>query len=161
DYSAAGFNPVKNTAIQQLGYGTNSKLHLQFKNRLWNKPGPWGLSNGISFSDTGYQNTWDVSRAQPGETGILVNYTGGSIGASFTGDNTHASVVKSYAGQFLNKIEPVFPGISDQWNGLATLDTPWKNPYSMGSYSYYKVGQLTLFAGAEGERSGNCHFAGE
>src|SRR5262249_15985095 len=156
DYSAAGFNSVKNTAIQQLGYGTNSKLHLQFKKRLWNENGPWGLSNGISFSDTGYQNTWDVSRAQPGKTGILVNYTGGSVGASFTGNN-----VNTYAEQFLNMIEPVFPGITPEWNGRATLDTPWKNPFVLGSYSYWKVGQFTLFAGAEGERSGNCHFSGE
>jgi monoamine oxidase len=162
DYSGAGFNQVKNTAIQQLGYGTNSKLNLQFKKRLWNEPGPWGISNGASFSDTGYQNTWEVTLAQPGETGILVNYTGGSVGASFTGDNSKASVVNAYARQFLNQIDPVFPGIANnEWNGRATLDTPWKNPNSLGSYSYWKVGQYTLFAGAERERSGNCHFAGE
>jgi hypothetical protein len=35
------------------------------------------------------------------------------------------------------------------------------NPYTKGSYSYWKVGQYTAFAGAERERSGNCHFAGE
>jgi monoamine oxidase len=161
NYSGAGFNSVKDIAIQQLGYGTNSKLHLQFKKRLWNETGPWGLSNGASFSDTGYQNTWDVTRAQPGETGILVNYTGGSVGASFTGDNTNPGVVNGYAGQFLNQIQPVFPGIAAQWNGCATLDTPWKSPYLLGSYAYFKVGQFTLFAGAEAERSGNCHFAGE
>jgi monoamine oxidase len=161
NYSGAGFNSVKDIAIQQLGYGTNSKLHLQFKKRLWNETGPWGLSNGASFSDTGYQNTWDVTRAQPGETGILVNYTGGSVGASFTGDNTNPGVVNGYAGQFLNQIQPVFPGIAAQWNGRATLDTPWKSPYLLGSYAYFKVGQFTLFAGAEAERSGNCHFAGE
>jgi len=31
DYSKAGFSQVKTTAIEQLGMGTNSKLHLQFK----------------------------------------------------------------------------------------------------------------------------------
>jgi monoamine oxidase len=69
--------------------------------------------------------------------------------------------VNAYAGQFLNQIHPVFPGIAAQWNGRATLDTPWKNPNLLGSYSYWKVGQYTLFAGVERERSGNCHFAGE
>jgi monoamine oxidase len=29
------------------------------------------------------------------------------------------------------------------------------------SYSYWKVGQYTLFSGSERERSGKCHFAGE
>jgi monoamine oxidase len=161
DYHAAGFNNVKIMAIQHLGYGTNAKLHLQFNKRLWNQPGPWGLSTGTSFSDTGYQNTWDVTRAQNGSTGILVDYTGGSIGASFTGDSSKPSVVRSYALQFLSQLEPVFPGLAREWNGRATLDAPMQNPYLLGSYSYWKVGQQTTFAGAERERSGNCHFAGE
>src|SRR5260370_30065633 len=46
DYSRAGFNQVKVTGIQQLGYGTNSKLHLQFNSRLWNQAGPWVISTG-------------------------------------------------------------------------------------------------------------------
>src|SRR5206468_9630061 len=103
DYTAAGFNGIKVTAIQQLGYGTNTKLHLQFDERLWNQPGPWGLGNGSTCSDIGYQNTWDVTRAQPGPTGILVNYTGGSVGASFTGDGSKPSVVQAYALQFLSQ----------------------------------------------------------
>jgi monoamine oxidase len=161
DYHAAGFNSVKNTAIQQLGYGTNAKLHLQFNERLWNQPGPWGISTGSSYSDTGYQSTWDVTRAQTGATGILVDYTGGNIGESFTGDSTSPKVVDSYALQFLSQAGPVFPGLSREWNGRATLDTPARNPYFLGSYSYWKKGQYTSFAGAERERSGNCHFAGE
>jgi monoamine oxidase len=161
DFNAAGFSGVKVTAIQQLGYGTNSKLHVQFNERLWNQPGPWGVSNGSSFSDTGYQNTWDVTRAQKGPTGILVDYTGGAIGASFTGDGSKPSVVQSYALQFLSQLQQVFPGVVGQWNGRATLDTPWRSPYLLGSYSFWKRGQYTSFAGAERERSANCHFAGE
>ncbi len=34
-------------------------------------------------------------------------------------------------------------------------------PATRGSYAFYRVGQYTAFGGAEGERSGNCHFAGE
>ena len=34
-------------------------------------------------------------------------------------------------------------------------------PLTMGSYSAYKVGQYTKFAGAEAERFGNLHFCGE
>ena len=160
DYLQAGFNPIKVTAIQQLGYGSNAKLHLQFASRLWNQSGPWGSSNGSSFSDTGYQNTWDVTRAQPGSTGILVDYTGGSIGASFKGWN-NPKAVNSYAKTFLSQLEPVFPGITQEWNGRATLDTPLTNPFRLGSYAYWKVGQYTAFSGVERERSNACHFAGE
>jgi monoamine oxidase len=161
NYSEANFNQVKTTGIQQLGYGTNSKLHLQFNTRLWNQPGPWGISTGTTYADTGYQNTWDVSRAQTGGAGILVDYTGGNIGASFSENPNDPAVVSAYAQSFLSQLEPMFPGITQEWNGRATLDFPAGNPYLLGSYSYWKVGQYILFSGSERERSGNCHFAGE
>ncbi len=166
-YRAAGFDSLKQTAIQQLGYGANAKLQLQFDNRYWNQSGPWGIGNGNSYSDTGYQNTWDVTRAQPGATGILVDYTGGGVPvASFKGDPTDPTVVAGFASTFLKEIEPLFPGLSAHFNGHATLDVPLTNPFSLGSYSYWKVGQYTLFSGYEKARqpdpiTGKCHFAGE
>src|SRR4029077_14061440 len=124
-YTAAGFTSLKQTAIQQLGYGKNCKVQLQFDSRYWNTSGPWGIGNGLTYSDTGYQNTWEVTRAQDGATGILVDYTGGCFRlASFTGDPTDPRVVNKFAQTFLSQIEPVFPGITRQWNGRATLDVP-------------------------------------
>jgi len=158
DYSQAGFSAVKTTGIQQLGYGNSVKLHLQFKSRLWNQSGPWGISNGYSLADTGYQSTWDVTRAQNGSTGILVDFTGGNVAATFGGN---PALVESYAMKFLSQLEPVFPGITLQWNGIATLDVPALDPNLRGSYAHWKVGQYTLFSGSERQRSGNCHFAGE
>ena len=166
-YRAAGFDSLKQTAIQQLGYGANCKLQLQFDSRYWNTAGPWGIGNGNSYADTGYQNTWDVTRAQGGTTGILVDYTGGGVPlALFGGDPTNQSLVNKFAKTFLNQIEPVFPGISKHWNGRATLDVPLSNPFLLGSYSYWKVGQYTQFSGYEKARqpnivTGKCHFAGE
>ncbi len=55
----------------------------------------------------------------------------------------------------------MLPGIKARWNGLATLDYWQGYPWTLGSYSYWKVGQYTEFSGAEKERSFNCHFAGE
>jgi monoamine oxidase len=152
DYRRAGFRPVKVTAIEELGMGTNSKLHVQFTDRHW-----WGLgNNGDTFADTGYQNTWEVSRSQPGRSGILVDYTGGEVGESF-----NKGTLSERAQTFLQQIEPVLPGISSKWNGRATLDYWTSYPWTLGSYSFYKVGQYTRFGAAEGEREGNCHFAGE
>ncbi len=152
DYAKAGFSSVKTTAIEEMGMGTNSKLHVQFKDRLWKSLG----CNGETYADTGYQNTWEVTRAQAGKAGILVDYTGGAIGASFgTGTPTER------AAQFLKQIEPVLPGISARWNGRATIDYWAGNEWTKGSYSYWKVGQYTKFSGAEREAEGNCHFAGE
>jgi monoamine oxidase len=152
DYSAAGFKPVKQTAIRELQMGTNSKLQLQFKKRLWELLG----SSGSTYADTGYQSSWDVTRGQSGTAGILVDYTGGTIGASFGSGS-----VQQRAKKFLGQIEPVLPGITAQWNGLATLDYWQGYPWTRGSYSYWRVGQYTTFAGTEREQEGNCHFAGE
>ncbi|MBA3348035.1 MAG: FAD-dependent oxidoreductase [Actinobacteria bacterium] len=152
DISKAGFEPRKLTAIREQGMGTNSKLHVQFTSRFWQAQG----ANGDTFSDTGYQNTWDVSRGQAGNSGILVDYTGGTIGASF-GSGTPAARAK----QFLAQVEPVLPGATKAWNGRATIDYWTGNRWSKGSYAYWKVGQYQRFAGIEGRRQGNCLFAGE
>jgi monoamine oxidase len=152
DFSKAGFSPVKETAIRELGMGTNSKLTVQFNDRFWNSLG----NQGETYADTGYQNTWEVTRTQPGTAGILVDYTGGNIGASF-GSGTPTSRAK----QFLSQIEPVLPGISTRWNGRATIDFWTGYEWTKGSYSYWKVGQYSKFAGAERQQEGACHFAGE
>jgi monoamine oxidase len=154
DYSGAGFSSLKKTAIEQMGMGTNSKLQLQFKQRHWNSL----ECNGDTYADTGYQSTWEVTRAQPGQQGILVDYTGGKIGASFGPENGDAT---ARATRFLKQLEPVLPGISAQWNGKAALDYWTGYPWTKGSYSFWKVGQYTQFAGVEREQEGNCHFAGE
>src|SRR5207237_1905614 len=120
DYAKAGFDDLKKTAITQLGAGRNAKLQLQFTSRYWNTSGPWGVSSGDSYSDLGYQNTWDVTRAQPGATGILVNYSGGSVAGAFAPSAPYSSAdddqhVANYAKAFLAQLETVFPGIGKKW----------------------------------------------
>jgi monoamine oxidase len=154
DYRAAGFDAVKVKAITELPMGTNSKLHVQFDNRYWYRLG----NNGNTFADTGYQNTWEVTRAQPGTSGILVDYTGGDVGASFSPTGGTAA---ARASQFLRQLDPVLPGSSSQRVLRATIDYWLGNPWTLGSYSYWAVGQYTSFSGAEKLASGNCHFAGE
>jgi monoamine oxidase len=153
DFSKAGFNQMKAWAINELGMGTNSKVHVQFTSRFWRDQG----CTGETYADTGYQNTWEVSRAQPGTSGILVWYTGGNPGTAVGSGTVQSQVQKN----FLPEIEPVLPGATAGWNGLATRDYWTGYEWTKGSYSYWKVGQYTRFSGAEKERSGNCHFAGE
>jgi monoamine oxidase len=152
DFTQAGFSELKMIALQELAIGSNSKLNLQFDSR------PWGAleCNGETYSDRGYQATWDVTRAQPGAAGILVDYTGGHVADTF-GNGTP----EEHAEEFLAQIEPVLPGLSSQWNGRATVDWWAGNPYSRGSYSYWQVGQYTRFAGVEGEPQDGVHFCGE
>ncbi len=55
----------------------------------------------------------------------------------------------------------MFPGVPATYDGRAVLDYWTGRPFTRGSYAYYRVGQMTSFAGVEGKPSGNCHFAGE
>jgi monoamine oxidase len=151
EYSGAGFDPVKTMAIEQQGMGTNSKLNVQFATRGWVQDD----ANGSTYSDTGYQSTWEASRAQSGRAGILVDFTGGTIGREFGGASADER-----ARRFVEQLGPVLPRVSD-YNGRAVLDYWTGRPLTRGSYSYYRVGQMTAFAGVEGKPSGNCHFAGE
>jgi monoamine oxidase len=152
DYSGAGFDSVKRMAIEQQGMGTNSKLNVQFTDRAWRTAD----ANGSTFADTGYQSTWEASRAQAGRAGILVDFTGGTIGKDFGGASADER-----AQRFLDQIGPVFPSVPASYNGRAVLDYWTGRPFTRGSYAYYRVGQMTSFAGVEGKPSGNCHFAGE
>ena len=139
--------------------GTNAKLALQFRSRPWRGSGPWGISTGQIITDLAFQNTWEVSRSQPGSEGILVDYTGGNAGAAL--DDPSPAGVAAAANRFLAQLERVFPGISNEWTGRATLSAPAIEPLRRGSYACYLVGQYTGFAGIEGAPVGTCHFAGE
>jgi monoamine oxidase len=169
DYSGAQFDQRKQTAITQLGSGRNAKLQLQFDTRYWNQTGPWGLSNGDVYADLGFQNTWDVTRGQPGSQGILVNYSGGNVAGAFKPSTPYSNAannpqVTTYAKAFLKKLETVFPRITPHWTGRATLSTPFLDPAFLCSYSYWRVGQYTSFSGYEKAAQGpalQIHFAGE
>jgi monoamine oxidase len=166
DTRGAGFDTRKNTAIQELGRGQSGKLQLQFTSRYWRDPGPWpGRGNGLSYTDEGYQNTWEVSRRQFGASGILNNYTGGSATVAKATQTPFATAadanVQQDAKSFLGGLEKVFPGGTAKWNGRAASSLPALDPNLGASYSYWRVGQYTAFAGYERVRQGNIFFAGE
>jgi monoamine oxidase len=151
DITALALQPKKQLAIAAQGMGINAKVHVQFVDRHWIALG----SNGECFGDTGFQNTWEETRAQPGAQGILVNFFG-SGSPSIAGLPSEGA-----AEQFLPQIEPLLPGITGKWNGVASIDDWPTSPYQLGSYAYWRVGQYTSFAGVEREVEGRVHFAGE
>ena len=155
DYDDARFRSLKENAIEDTGMGVNTKLHAQFFNRFWRRLG----NNGETFADTGYQSTWEVSRAQKGRSGILVDYTGDEKAAEQKAKTEER--VERLTKRFLDKLNPVLPGSERNWNGLSTVENWLSYPWTKGSYSYFMVGQYTKFAGIAEEREGNIFFAGE
>jgi monoamine oxidase len=166
DYSQAGFDSLKDEAIQDLGRGHNGKLQVQVASRIWNQTGPWpGVGNGSTYADTGYQASWDVTRAQAGASGILCLYSGGSVTDAMKANGAFGTVTSAGVGADvttgLGQINPVFPGISALYNGKATQSLPHKSPLFGASYAYWRVGQYTGFSGYEGATQGGVLFCGE
>jgi monoamine oxidase len=167
DYQRAGFDPLKQLAIEELGYGTISKLFLEFDRRYWDEEGPWPHPDtGFVLTDLEIQILWDTSRGQTSSRGLLVDYTGGYRGAAYSPPTAYAttaefSALEQDAQHCLEQLEEVFPGISAHYTGKAALSYPTGDPFLRGSYACWQVGQYTSFAGYEGVRQGPIHFAGE
>lgn len=166
DYARAEFDPLKRLAIEELGMGRNSKLHIQLTSRAWRRPDAARPGTGVVATDRGPLLTWESSRGQSGGSGLLVCYgldeASGAVAAPLpwtdAGAHAHAGEV---ARSTLAALETVWPGVTSEWNGLATLSVPFLDPNIGGSYSYYRVGQYHTFGGYEAVRQRNIHFAGE
>lgn len=164
DTTQANFDARKKRAINQLGGGHNGKLQLQFDQRSWLGQGPWpGKANGSSYSDAGYQVSWEATRKQAGTAGILVLYSGGNNTDSMKSTVPFATAADAKVLQDAQKgfgqITQTFPGLA--WNGKATQSLMHKNPYANLAYSFYKPGQYTDFGGYEAHKQGGVYFCGE
>jgi len=146
--------PAKRKAIQEIGYGTNAKLMAGFSERVWRTRHG---SNGSVLTDLPFQLTWETSRLQPGGSGILTNFTGGDHGVELG----HGSAGEQ-AERLVSELERIFPGTAGKRAGMKEARFHWpSHPFTKGSYACYLPGQWTAFRGAEGERVGRLHFAGE
>ncbi|WP_218952200.1 flavin monoamine oxidase family protein [Amycolatopsis anabasis] len=166
DHTRAGFDPRMRAAISALRMGFCSKLHLGLGSRPWLAPGPWpGVSNGTTFADLGYQQTWDATAGQPGRKGIAVQYGGGEGALRFRParpfTTNRTAYVRAAAARELAAVDEVVPGVRRAWTGRATLAAWHVNPDSLGAYSCYPVDYCHRYAGYEGTRQGNIHLAGE
>src|SRR5262245_52802245 len=164
DCERAGFDLLKRRAIQELGRGRNAKLHLQFRRRFWTAPQPWGVANGGSLTDLGYQSTYEVSRGQSGASGLLVNYRGAAVADRVPPATPYTSGGPALAAEtrwFLDQLDRVWPGVASEWNGKVSLSAPALDPNLGCSYSYWRVGQYHTLRGYEAVRQHNVFFTGE
>lgn len=144
---------AKRRAIDELGYGNNAKLMIGFNRRVWRDHG----STGSLFTDLRCQSTWDTSRAQPGQSGILTNFTGGQHAREIG-----SGPAKIQADLAVQDLEHIYPGVAAAREGAREVRFHWPSqPWVMGSYACYAPGQWTTLRGAAGERVGGLLFAGE
>ncbi|MES2017742.1 MAG: NAD(P)/FAD-dependent oxidoreductase [Pseudomonadota bacterium] len=152
DFSRAGFDTRMVSTIQNFKMGMHSKFQMQFNRRIWREQGYTGLSDG----DTGYQISWEVTRAQPGAEGILTSFSGDQVAIAM---NNKPLMQK--ANDLLDGMNKTFPGLKALWNGRAILNYWPGYQWTKGAYSAHPVGSYTTYYGYAGTRQGNCHFAGE
>lgn len=143
--------------IRELGYGQSAKILQGTTSRVWRSPdsGLPAPSNGTFYSDLGFQNLWDSSRAQPGDAGIITNFLGVKAGA---GD------AKSALDAFRADLPKMSPKMAESLDPAAVVSWFWSDyPYTLGSYASAKVGQYTtlLEVASEPALDGRLQFAGE
>jgi monoamine oxidase len=155
-----GLPDWKLKAINELGYGSNSKNMVGFDGRPWAALGCNGMAYGTLPN---LQNCWETSwTTATSSHAVMTNFTGGDLGAS-----QDPSKLQAQTAAFLADFEKVFPGGSAQatrdakGNYHATMMAWPKNPWSNASYTCYRPGQFTSIAGNEGKPIGNVYFAGE
>jgi monoamine oxidase len=144
---------IKQAAIDELGYGTNSKLMTSYNNKIWRTK---YRSNGQSFSDLDTRETWESTRYTPEKMGIITSYSGGDLGVQIS-----RSKLTEVTSKFTQQFDLIFPGVKQVSTNKAILPNWIDSPYSRGTYACYLVGQWTKFGGSEGERVGNLFFIGE
>jgi len=168
DYSSAGFDSAKTNAIENLGYGYHTKLHLQFDRRAWMRAKhPWPEpTSGQIWTTLPSQSALDFSLGQPGKDGLIEVFTAGAAGMLDTPPMPYAradqsAAVKAHATAFFEQLDRIWPGVSPAWNGKATFGNAQADPNILASYSCWLVGQCTTIAGHEATPQGRVHFAGE
>lgn len=157
--ASLGLPASKSYAIQNLSYGTNSKMMVGFQRRIWQASG----GNGAAYADLSeIQNTWETNPANASSTrAVLTNFTGGHLGLT-----VNSLPLQKRTQAFLNQLDQIFPGAASaatvqNQNYLVDLEYWPANPWSKGSYTCYSPGQFTSIGGNEGTPVGNLFFAGE
>lgn len=150
------FHPLTHEWIQNLGYGSNSKVMMGFKSPHWRKssPGQKTGSNGSLITLTQHQ-FWETSRGQSGNSGILTQFTGGNRARNLDG--------KSEIQRNLEVLDFAFPNSKRNFTGQVAAMNWQKVPGYWSSYSCYAPGQMLKYSGLPNlpELGGQFLFAGE
>ncbi|MEO6154218.1 MAG: NAD(P)/FAD-dependent oxidoreductase, partial [Thermomonas sp.] len=143
----------KRNAIDNLAYGTNAKLMIGYDRRVWRDH----QANGASMSDLAYQTSWETTRKQPGNGGVLTNFTGGRHGVALGQGSP-----KQQAETATRDLDRVFPGLAAARTGAREARFHWpSHRWTLGSYACFRPGDWSSIRGVMGEAVGGLHFAGE
>jgi len=162
----SGFNlqelmsQAKQQVIQTLGMGTNAKVHVELARKTWPVLGFAGAAYGEWDR---FCCAWDdsVPLGPHASPALFVGFPGAEVGASQLTGAAHGSAPQADVDWLLREIEPVYPGTTAAYAGRAYEDHWAVDPWVMGAYSYYRVGQASTYGRIAAAPEGRVHFAGE
>lgn len=133
-------------AVAGLGYGTVTKTALQYAARVW--------PAGYATTEGHIQRVYEPTAGTPGDTGILMAYTGGDEGRDLGAHSETERMDLVELGQ-----REMYPSLAHRVGGFSQA---WSaDPHFGGSYAVYRPGEVTRFWSVLRRPAGRIHLAGE
>ncbi len=145
---------IKKEAIKNYGFGTNAKIILGFKNKIWLQKHQNSLLEKRLGSDEVCGAVWESTRLQKGSKGALTLLLGGKNGEQQNKEH-YTQALKLYA--------KLYPNIASLYDNRKTSIYWTQQSLIKGSYSSPLVGQFTSLYGCwkQPELNNRLHFIGE
>ncbi|MEK7257092.1 MAG: FAD-dependent oxidoreductase, partial [Bacteroidota bacterium] len=145
---------VKRRCIETIGYGMGAKMMMGLKTHHWRSLGYTGYAVSDTGIGAGYDNSYlQTPDSQAAGYSILL---GGDAGRGLVEKSS-----QQLRDTYLPKMEQIFKGFTSQFSDKSAVMHWPTQPFTLGSYTCYTIGQYTSIAGAEVEPMGNLFFAGE
>jgi monoamine oxidase len=143
------FSAAKRAAIDQLLYGSVTRVSVQCAQRFWTEAG----LNGFGLLDQPME-VWSPTHDQPGPRGILQAYTFERLSRKVAALDADGRVRWA-----VGVLDQVHPGVRARFEG-ASVKCWEEDPWAGGAYALPGIGQVTGFSAAA-RPEGRVHFAGE
>lgn len=160
DLSRSGLSPAKLRVIDTMGMGTNAKVHLELRRKTWPALGYSGATYGEWDR---LACGWDdcVPLGPGASPALYLAFPGGRAGAAGLTGEAHGPAPPADVAYVLGEVDHVFPGTSAAYTGRAYEDHWALDPWVKGAYSYYRVGQASVYGALARASEGRYLFAGE
>lgn len=161
----------KRRCIDELGYGTNTKLILGYDGQPWRSK----ENNAMGYLFTNdMTNGWDgsINKTEGNPMGAYVTFFGGEFSQKLCDVSSKNAMApashlwrtelpEDKVNGFVNELDKIFKGSKKKFMGKHVFVNWLEYPYVKASYSCYKPGQWTTLAGSEMQPVGQFFFAGE
>jgi monoamine oxidase len=147
---APALSAGKRRAIDELSYGSVTRVFLQTRRRFWADEGLTGFATVDQPMEI-----WCPTHGQPGPRGILLGYLYEALARRVSALDPAARVTF-----LVDALTPLYPAIREHLEGGTSF--VWDDePYQRGAFAVWNKGQYSTLWPQVSSREGRIHFAGE